>query len=225
MKNKMLSFVRLDYITIKPYITWKNLLLFLVVFVFIGSGTGDVSAIIGMSMMYSVIFACYPFSVGEKNGIDALYATLPITKKTVVIGRYIFTVLLNLTMFAASLILSIVLMTVAGKGVQLLEIVLIAVVCFALFTLVEAIQLPLYFKLGYNKAKYLTYFPLLCFPAMVVLGSFLLGRERVIPFVEHMFLWIQQNGALTAAIAVILWVCILMGSAKLSLRFYGKREF
>ena len=113
--NKTLSFAKLDYMTIKTYLNWKISLLFLAVCVFVGYGTGDATMTIGLCLMYGVIFACYPFSVGEKNGIDTLYATLPITKKNIVTGRYLFVVCLNLITLVLSLVISAVIMMEAVK--------------------------------------------------------------------------------------------------------------
>jgi len=223
--NKLLSFVKLDYMTLKPYLTWKTALLFLAVLAFIGYGTGEVSALVGMCMMFSVIFACYPFAVGDRNGIDTLYATLPITKKTVVIGRYVFTLALNLFIGVASLLVSAILMMALKKDFNGADALIITLVCFALFSVVEAVQLPIYFRFGYAKAKLLAYLPLAGFPAVVVAASTLLGKKRLFPFLENVFSWVQANAYVTAALAVILWASIMIFSVVLSLRFYMKREF
>ena len=223
--NKTLAFAKLDYLTIKSYLNWKTSLLFLAVFGFIGYGTGEPAAAIGMCMMYSVIFACYPFSVGEKNGTDTLYSTLPITKKNIVSGRYAFTIILNLIMLAVSLVVSIGLLTVFSREFVLLEVLLTAFICFAFFSLVEAIQLPIYFKFGYTKAKFLTYLPLLCFPASIIIANNLIGADRVLPFLTNILVWAESNIALTVIIALVAWVGIMCLSAVLSHKFYKNREF
>jgi hypothetical protein len=38
----------------------------------------------------------YPFAVGEKNGIDSLYIFLGINRETVVIGRYLYALVIDL---------------------------------------------------------------------------------------------------------------------------------
>jgi len=223
--NKTLSFVKLDYMTIKTYLSWKTVLLFLVVFAFMGYGTGEVSALIGVAMMYSTIFACYPFAIGDKNGIDTLYATLPITKKTVVTGRYAFSLLLNGFMAAASFGVSAILMPAFGKTFHLKTTLLTVLLCFALFSILEAVQLPLYFKLGYARAKFLAYLPLAVFPAAVLGASSLLGKGRMLPIIESILTWSQNNIIFTAVFAVVIWASAMLLSGVLSFRFYQKREF
>ena len=223
--NKTLSFAKLDYLTVKSFLTWKTSLILLAVFGFIGYGTGEPAASIGMCMMYSVIFACYPFSIGEKTGIDTLYATLPLTKKNIVAGRYAFTIILNFIMLVVSLVVSIALMIAFKKEFILFEVLLTALVCFAFFSLIEAIQLPIYFKFGDTKAKFLTYLPLLCFPASIVIATNLIGTDRVMPALTNVLTWVSENSLITAAIAVIIWAGLMLLSAKLSFKFYKSREF
>jgi len=223
--NKTLAFAKLDYMTVKSYLNWKVSLLFLAVFAFIGYGTGEMAASIGMCMMYSVIFACYPFSVGEKNGLDTLYATLPATKKNIVAGRYTFTVILNLIMLVVGFVVSTVLLTAFGKEFGWVETLLTALICFAFFSLVEAIQLPIYFKFGYTKAKFLVYLPLLCFPASIIIANNLLGADKMMPLLTDMLTWVEANVVITVVIALAAWIGLMLLSAVLSFRFYKKREF
>jgi len=223
--NRTLSFTKLDYITIKPYLTLKNILIFVLVFAFIGYGTGDSSAMIGMLMMYSTIYASYPFAVGDKNGIDTLYATLPIAKKNIVAGRYIFALCLNVCVCAISLIASAILMTALGKRFSWGETLITILICFAFFSILEALQLPIYFKLGYAKAKFLAYLPLAAFPAAVMVISIFVGKDSFSAFIESMFSWIQANDFYAAAFIVIIWFLIMLFSGLLSYRFYKKRDF
>ena len=78
--NRTLSFVRLDFITVKPYATLKNLIIFVAVALIMIISSGGGSSAIGILMVYAVLFSSYPFAVGEKNGIDALYVTLSISE-------------------------------------------------------------------------------------------------------------------------------------------------
>ena len=166
--NEILSFAKLDYITIKCYLTFKNLVMFLLIFTFMGYFTGEVAAPIGMMMMYSTIYASYPFAVGDTNGIDTLYATLPITRKNIVIGRYVFALCLNVIVGIIGFVISGFLMVLLGKGYNWKETAIVLLFCFAAFSILEFVQLPIYFKLGYAKAKFLVYLPLVGFPVVVM---------------------------------------------------------
>lgn len=223
--NRTFSFAKLDYLTVKPYLTLKNMLIFLLVFVFIGYGTGEPSTLIGMLMMYSTIYASYPFAVGDRDGIDTLYATLPLKKNNVVAGRYIFALCLNVFVGAIALAVFAILMAILGKGVDWGETIITILICFALFSVLEAVQLPIYFKLGYAKAKFLAYLPLAVFPVAVVAISAYVGKDSMLPFIVSMLSWIQDNGLYAIILTAIIWTLIMLFSGHLSYRFYKKREF
>ena len=222
--NKTLFCAKLDYMTVKPYFTLKTALLFLFVFSFIGYGTGEPATMIGMCMMYSVIFSCYPFSVGERCGLDLLYGTLPITKKNIVAGRYAFTLFLNVFMLTLALTVASILMLLLESPFNWTDMLLSALVCIVFFSLIEAIQLPIYFKFGYTKAKFLTYLPLLCFPAVVFIASSLLGEDRLIPVIENTIAWVMNHTVAVCVFVLIMWAVLMLFSVFLSLRFYQKRE-
>lgn len=223
--NEILSFAKLDYITIKCYLTFKNLVIFLSIFAFMGYLTGEVAAPIGMMMMYSTIYASYPFAVGDTNGIDTLYATLPITKNNIVMGRYVFALCLNVIVGIAAFIISGLLMAVIDKGYSWSVISATILICFALFSILEFIQLPIYFKLGYAKAKFLSYLPLVGFPVVVMAVSAIVGKEKLLPIIENLIIWMQENRLISIIIFVFLWGLIMVCSGLLSYRFYKKREF
>jgi len=87
---KLREFVKLDFFTVKPYFTVKNLLLYGAVVLFLTIMSADISAGLGIGMMFATMHTGYPFIAGEKCNMDALYITLSAGKKTVVLGRYIF---------------------------------------------------------------------------------------------------------------------------------------
>lgn len=223
--NDTLSFAKLDYLTIKPYLTLKNLLIFIGIFTFIGYGTGEPAVPIGMLMMYSTIYASYPFAVGDTNGIDTLYVTLPITKNNIVTGRYVFTLCLNIIVGIVAFVVSVLLMAVFGKGYSWTETSATILICFVTFSILEFIQLPIYFKFGYAKAKFLAYLPLVGFPAAVIAVSTFVGKDTFLPLIENIFLWIQENILISIIIIFFIWVLIMLSSMFLSNRFYKKREF
>jgi ABC-2 type transport system permease protein len=223
--NSSISFLRLDYITIKPYLSGRNLLLFLVVFCVVGLGMNQPASLVGMIMMYGMIFCSYPFAVGDQNGIDALYATLPIQRKNIVAGRYLFTISFNLLAGVTAVFFSVAAESVRNGAFSGLSSALIStLVCFALFAGLAFTQLPLYFKLGYSKAKFISYLPLILLTGFIgAVAGF--GRQSYAPLAVAALEWLQNNTALFglalgAALAGLGYL-----SYKLSLYFYSRREF
>lgn len=222
--HKALSFVRLDFITVKPYFTLKNLIIFSVLpLVFVISFDTGATAI-GMFMMLATMYVSYPFAVGEQNGIDTLYPTLSIKRGTVVLGRYLFALVFDLCAGILAFIYSFAALTVMGRNFDALESLAVTLVLFIVFSIIQAIQLPIYFKLGYAKAKLLAYLPFIGFFVVAFVLNSLLA-DGLINQATAFFEWIVANPIMTAALTVAIWLGIMIISYQISLALYKKRDF
>ena len=222
--SKLSKFVKLDFFTVKPYFTVKNLLLYGAVVLFLTIMSADISAGLGIGMMFATMHTGYPFIAGEKCNMDALYITLSAGKKTVVLGRYIFTMLFNLCFVLAVFAFSIAVMLaygIFGNGFQMAASSSLLLLMPALFMAMQAIQLPLYFKFGYAKAKFISMIPFAALMAgYMAFTGFLGGLSGLGETLSGVF---AGSFAYIAVGAVFL--VIVFTSYRLSLAFYKKREF
>lgn len=226
--TKPKSFVRLDFVTIKPYFTIKNLLIYACVAIFLTSTSGNISAGLGVGMMLGTMFISYPFALGENNNMDALYTTMAIKRKTVVTGRYLFAFVLDLCCIAFSFVFAAVgLITsrqIHFEG-NVDGIIQTIAVLAAVFILVQAIQLPIFFKFGYSKAKLFTLIP---FCAIMVSYFIITGLSKKMLDLQNL-IWfgdfISKNQVIVILAAIALLGILVYISYNLSLMFYKKREF
>ncbi|MCL2164526.1 MAG: ABC-2 transporter permease [Oscillospiraceae bacterium] len=223
--NKTLSFVRLDFITVKPYLTLKNLIIFVGAAVFMILTNYGASSSIGILMVLAALYASYPFALGEKSNIDVLYATLSIKRKIVVLGRYLFALTLDISSGLFAYIISFVLLTALQRNFNSIETLVTVFVLFLLFSIIQAIQLPIYFKLGYMKAKLLAYLPFFALPLVIMLFSNFSKDFFAIEWVVGLLEWFAANLAVTALVGVVVWLVIMALSYRVSLSFYSKRDF
>ena len=224
--NKLLSFVRLDFITIKPYFTMLNLLIFAVVAIFLTTMSGNVSSGMSVGIMLGTMFISYPFAVGEKSNMDALYATLSINRKTVVAGRYLFALAFNLCAVLFSVVFAIVGIFVSGasgSGMGTGEIVLAGILLAAIFLVIQAIQLPFFFKMGYAKAKFFSLAPFAALMAGYIVFTTASKENGIVSQIEKGMS--HLTGGVLAGLAVAALLCVCYLSYILSLSFYKKREF
>ena len=220
---KMKLFTGLDFITLKAFLGIKNLLIFGGLAVYMVLIHGSVTSSLGIGLMIAVLFAGYPFAVGEKCNMDALYATLAIDRKGVVAGRYLFVFIMNVCTVAAMYIVSTAALLVLkltnflfAPQDESTALVFTAIAVASL--LIQSLQLPLFFKFGYTKAKL---FALLPFGAMMV---------AFIPFtimgVQLEFLgWVAENKGVVILAAITILAVIVFVSYNLSLAFYKRMEF
>jgi hypothetical protein len=225
--NKLKSFVWLDLITIKPYFTAKNMLIFAAIAFFLTVVSYNLSSVFVVGMVFGLMFTSYPFAAGEKTNMDALYVILAIGRKTVVLGRYVFALFLNMCAIVFSFIFALAgfLATRAANFGNGIDEVFWMVILFAmLFAVIEVIQLPFFFKFGYTKARFLSVLPFIAimggyfaYISMRSKGGFSRG---VTGFFINM---LGAGGMIGSAVLVLL--LLIFASYKLSLSFYSKREF
>lgn len=219
--NSVYPFVRLDFYTIKPY--GKSMLLMLVLAVLMTALFKSLSTLCLYMMMCLIMIIVYPFSVGETNRLDTLYATLASSRRSVVVGRYVFAVCME----ALAVLLAVGMSWGASLFTELAfvtdEIAFSLSVASFLFTLIASIQFPIYFKLGYNKAKLVAYMPML----LVFLGAVLIqnwtqgAAEAQFEVFNQAF---EANKLLSCAVPVLVGHAVLALSGALSCRIYGKRD-
>lgn len=221
--NTTLRFIVLDFLTIKPYVTVKNLIIFIAASLFIYYGTQTSYTVIGTMMGFGSLYVSYPFAVGEKNGIDALYLFLGIRRKTVVMGRYLYAFIIDIGLGLVGILMSAGVSFLFGKEYSLPENLIVMGAMLMIFTLIQCFQLPLYFKLGYTKSKFSAYLPFLVIPALIIIMGQFFGnlKNQLTPIVT----WITANPYLLIGFIIILWLGLIISSILLSVRFYEKREF
>lgn len=222
--NRTFAFVKMDYLIIKQSLTLKTLLLFFFVFSFITFGTRDSLMVVSMLMMYGSIYATTPFSCCEKNGMDILYASLPAKKSNVVTGRYLFAMSFNIITSILAFFASWILSFLLKKDFVLQESLILISLGFLLFSLLTALQIPIYFKLGYEKAKLVALLPLTGFPAIVIGATSVLGEDSLMLMFNDISAWMNENSQLALLFLLIIWFCLIMISYHFSFTFYQKKE-
>jgi len=226
--EKIKPFIRLDFITVKPYFTLKYLLIFAAACFVVTLSSPEMG--IPIFIIYSTISAVYPFAVSEKSAIENLYISLSVKRETVVLGRYLFTFTLDVLAVIIAFIYSylvyiiFVLLNGFGDGFDAKKMLIIVTIMLMVCTLIQAIQLPIFFKIGYARAKFLSYLP---FMAMFILAALIV--KDVLTNENSWFIktlgWIGGNQILAGFAGVAAWFAIMIVSYRLSVVFYKKRDF
>jgi len=220
--SKIASFVHLDFYTLKPY--KKSIILLIVIGLILGLTLKSLSVLPAIFMMWLVMYMSYPFSIAEKNGMDTLYATLPLRRRDIVIGRFAFVLLMEFITIAFVLLLSLLLSNLFPLPMEqsMGEALFSLCVLSAVFSLLVAIQYPLYFKLGYTKAKLFTYIPFLL---ILMLIGFWSAEEFSIA-VNWIAVWhvISANPFLMYGSPVTIGLILIGISCALSCRLYERRD-
>jgi hypothetical protein len=186
----------LDLRTVAPY-RHQGLLVFgLGIVVFANRPT---VLVVPLVLFFTSQFAAYPFNVADKAGLETLYAVLPLPRRSVMYGHYLWAVALFVATASAGTTLALLLAWAQHVpfGGRTLETVL--TLSWAVFAVNVAIQFPLVIRFGYTQVSILaTAMPL------AVIGGIIYKLHLTIPSIQVWlpFLWVAGVAAIAASAAV-----------------------
>ena len=219
--TQALKFARLQLLAIKPYV--KSLLIILVFAVVYAAIMKQPYSLLAMTTIYLILFITYPFVISEKNNLDALYTTLALTRRQVVAGTYLLIIGAELAFDLFALIAARLIAAFLVQPFDWPVALFTAAVCFLGFSLVAAFQIPIYFKLGYTKAKLIAYLPMifLALPA-ILLGSL---KTQLAPWLAALSGWISSHPMLSIPAPILTAAVFVVASAAVAFTFYRQRDF
>lgn len=165
--NNIWKSTRLDFSLVKPYV--KTICFTMILPVAFAAINRSLVTGISFAMCFIAMTTGYPFSITEKNAMERLYGILPIRKSDMVIGRYIFIIIMGVTTLIFSLIAHPVILTILGETISIFDFISAAVIGIFLFALYTVFQLPGYYKLGAIKGRIFMYIPVAGFLVILLL--------------------------------------------------------
>jgi len=210
---------KLDLLSIRPYLTWKNLIILIGLGVLYGALSKNSITVMATVQMFAILFSAYPFMVGEESGIDPLYKLFSIEAKDVVKGRYLLAVSFVVAMLFLGTVIVIIISCIVPMD-DLYDILLLSVPITSLLPLlIIFIEYPLYFKYGYKKGKTLASIPFLLVGIAVMISAFL--KDNMSNILQ--FIVINR----VAGMGVLFIACIItfIISYRFSNKFYLQRDF
>ena len=205
------AIVRLDLLTVRPY--RKQLLVLVAGGLAIPISRPDPAVALPSAAVDAALAAAYPFAIGDKADLSTLLGALPVRRDTVVVGRYVFA---TLTFLGAAAIATVAMFAVAAARSLPVEPATTAVLLatsFAVFALTVGIQFPMYFAMGYTRARMLAYLPFVAIVLIAVLGAPLLPRGGA---------GLSPDPALAVAFTAV-GLALLTVSALVSCKVFGRR--
>jgi hypothetical protein len=142
----------LDLRTVWPYRYYCLALLGLGILVFVGR---PIYLVPGLVLLFTAQLVPYPFNVSDKAGLESLYAVLPLSRRSVLYGHYVWATacfLATATIGTALALLFAHVQAVPFSGRTLLTMLTLS---WALFAVNVAVQLPLLIRFGYTRVSVL----------------------------------------------------------------------
>lgn len=202
-----------------------NLPVFALLFIFIMQmfkvNTGFALSIITMSLLGVTLTAQFTFQCDESSKFNRFLRATPISVKSIILSRYASCLLSGimggLLLFVAGFLINMVSVFYPLLRMELSIDFNVLLICIIILALICAILLPLLYRYGYTKAKYILMF------LIIALGSsapMLLSdsvNNKWIKIMSHM-----STGGYLIIIAFSLF--ILYGSTILSIAIFNRKE-
>ncbi len=206
-----------DILNLRPQLKIFGLMILIYAVIFIPTGQADF--ISGFITVISAVIVVTTISYDDLAKWDRFALTMPITRKEVVLSKYVSMLLFSI---AGAIIASI--FNIAGgyinKDINIAQVLLTSVASLSTALIFGSIILPLLYKFGVEKARFFIILCALIPTAIVVVGVQILNRLDIsIPIPSEDLL--ENMIYLIPVVAMILVVV----SYFITLKIYIKKEF
>lgn len=210
--------IKLDTLSIRPYFTFKNLVIILIMGIFYPLISKNIYTIYGVTQVFAILYCSYPFLVGDESGIDALYGAFGIERNKVVYGRYLWSNFVIVICLIIAIVFSAIVSLIINQPITIKELIYIVPVVFIISNLIIIAQYPFYFKYGYAKSK--------------IIMTTILYIMAILAFVTFYFKdflvnnigFFINNAHLLILILLLIVFILNFISIKASIKVYSKRD-
>ena len=206
---------KLDFFIMKSQaISYFSLVAVILLFGLIGS---SITVLCITGAWFIALMATNIFAIQEKNHLERLYGSVCVSLNEVVLGRYIFVFLNYLAGMVAIIVLYLGFVLSRKAIFDVPDTMLGFGLSFLVFSTITEIQMPLFFKMGYTKAKLWSFVPFAVVMLLVVLPSFISALSGVLDFA-------QSHRGLFAFACIFTSCMIQFVSYHIAVIFYRKQR-
>jgi ABC-2 type transport system permease protein len=188
-------------------------LLLLLFYLVLAFSSGESSILSGLIYVICMMLPITALAYDERAGWDRYALTMPISRSQLVLGKYVLGFVFCLVGFAFITVFQMI------TGEDLREGIIVSAILLGGSILLQAIILPVMFRIGTEKARIFMMAVFLA-PAAIIL---MISKTRWKPSIDAAAF--SQLLALLPVLLPLLLIGIVAASIALSLSFYRKKEF
>lgn len=169
--NRIMNATKFDFHAAKSTLMLSSLMFFIAIAI----GAATKQPIITMVLI--MVFATYAggtvFSTHEKNHSDKLYGILPLKKTEMIVGRYLYALIISVPSIVIAGVLGWAISSILNVSLDSVSFWIALALAFVYYCFAVGVSYPIYFKFSFAKAYIFTMLPLY----LVVLLVMLLTRK------------------------------------------------
>lgn len=220
--NSIKSLIIKDLSQLKSY--KRTLIIFIAIFVLTGIAQENTKGIGNMLVIMLTLgfgmFSIASFNYDEQAKADRYILTFPLTKKEIVISKYILVIGSTIIGAIVGTIISFAILFIINKEIpNIQELIAIALGGILGLGIVEGIQIPCIYKWGAEKGR-IQLFIVVAAVALFVTGIFYIGKDIQLPMNSIL----NIINSLLPIILILATVIIYYISYRIAYKIYSKKE-
>lgn len=219
----MLKTCKMDFLGIRPYITWRPIASFILFSVGFTYFMDLFFFPMVFAMTLSLMIMTYPFVTGEDSGTERLYRMIGMEDEDTVRGRYLY----SFVVFLVATLAALVIMNgvnLAKSGELLIgESLASGGLYLAMYILFMDINVPIFFAVGHKKAKAVAGAALIA-ATLIVVGISGFATSAFPKEVKALYLWASSHVLLIVLLGIVFLVLMTMLSYAVALKKFKERD-
>ncbi|HJJ16184.1 MAG TPA: ABC-2 transporter permease [Clostridiaceae bacterium] len=220
--NSIKGLIIKDLSQLKSY--KRTLIIFIAIFVLTGIAQENTKGIGNMLVIMLTLgfgmFSIASFNYDEQAKADRYILTFPLTKKEIVISKYILVIGSTIIGAIVGTIISFAILFIINKEIpNIQELIAIALGGILGLGIVEGIQIPCIYKWGAEKGR-IQLFIVVAAVALFVTGIFYIGKDIQLPMNSIL----NIINSLLPIILILATVIIYYISYRIAYKIYSKKE-
>jgi len=217
--NRVINATKLDFYASKSMLRMTSLLV--IIGVVIGLAAHGPEYMMMFIMVFAVTSSGSVFSVHEKCHSDKLYGILPLKKSEMILGRYLYALIIGAAYAATGGILGFAMSMVMSGRLNALPYWATLAIAFAYFCFAVGVAYPIFFKFSFTKAYVFTMLPMY---VIAVLFLFVTRRTDFTSGIGSAIKFFTAHVYLLPTFGLLAGLVLLVVSALIANLVYTRKE-
>lgn len=217
--NRILNATKLDFLAAKSALGMTAILL--LIGIVIGAlAHGSIYTMI-FTMVFSVTACGSIFPTHERSHSDKLYGILPLKKSEMIMGRYLYALIIGVVYVVIAAILGCIMSRVTGDNLDVLNYWATLALAFIYFGFAVGVSYPIYLKFSFAKAYVFTMLPMYIIAVLLLVLS---KKTNFISNLGHVIQFFTANLVLVPIFGILGGLILLTVSALIANLIYTRKE-